>query len=118
MQNQDTTYNGWTNYETWAVKLWIDNEEGTQRYWEYMAREAVRRQYKDRAKCELADELRLEHEEAAPDIAGTVYSDLMNAALSSVNWYEIAENIIGDLEDDEDEDDEDEDEDDEDDEDQ
>lgn len=20
----DTTYNGWTNYETWAVNLWLD----------------------------------------------------------------------------------------------
>jgi hypothetical protein len=21
----DTTYNGWTNYETWATALWLDN---------------------------------------------------------------------------------------------
>ena len=25
---QDTTYNGWTNYETWNVALWIQNEYG------------------------------------------------------------------------------------------
>jgi hypothetical protein len=24
----DTVYNGWTNYETWNVALWINNEEG------------------------------------------------------------------------------------------
>ena len=34
----DTTYNGWPNYQTWLVTLWIGNEEGL--YW--AAREYVR----------------------------------------------------------------------------
>ena len=30
-------YNGWANYETWIVKLWLDNEETSYRFWGDMA---------------------------------------------------------------------------------
>jgi hypothetical protein len=76
-------YNGWSNYETWAVKLWIDNDEGSQEYWNERASEA-----KD--VYSLSQELQTEHEENTPAVTG-VYADLLNASLSEVNWHEIAE---------------------------
>lgn len=36
----DETYNGWPNYETWNVALWIDNEEAMQNDALQMARDA------------------------------------------------------------------------------
>lgn len=27
-------YNGWTNFETWNVNLWLDNEQSSQEYWQ------------------------------------------------------------------------------------
>lgn len=96
------TYNGWTNYETWAVKLWMDNEEGTQNYWQEIARETFEDAEADktfskeeRAALTLMDNLKEQHEQALPELQGFA-ADLLNAAMSEVNWHEIAESLISD----------------------
>lgn len=88
------TYNGWTNYETWAVKLWIDNDQGDQgdqEYWLERAKEV-------HGAYELSDMLRTEMQEAMPDLQG-VFADLLQAAIGSVNWHEIAEAMMADAKD-------------------
>jgi hypothetical protein len=109
----DTSYNGWTNYETWCVNLWLSNDQGSYEYVNEMAREAhadatgdevmTRKEY---AALQLADALKNLHEESMPEIPTGVYSDLLTSALGSVNWYEIAKSWIDDMEfDDDDQDD-------------
>lgn len=104
-----TNFNGWTNYETWNVKLWIDNDQGTQEYWKERAQEAFKSATpgecftrEEQAALDLAHTLKQEldndmHEMGVPELPG-FYADLLNAALSEVNWQEIARSFIDDLE--------------------
>ena len=92
----DRKHNGWTNYETWAVNLWLDNEEGTHDYWREQAQSqwnlATPTSYSTREEVAiqcLAEVLKDEHDEARPEMPG-VYGDLLGAALEEVNWREIA----------------------------
>lgn len=91
-------YNGWTNYETWCVKLHMDNEECSQRYWERETKEALRNfEGPEDAADRLADYLKDWHEEElAACKAPGVYGDLLRAAMSEVNWHEIARNLVED----------------------
>ena len=100
----DTRYNGWTNYETWLVNLWMDNEQGSQQFWHDAARECWAESgpkhpnpfvadHEGNARILLADRLKDEHEEARPETTG-VFADLIGAALAEVNWYEIAQALL------------------------
>ncbi len=100
---QDKKYNGWTNYETWAVKLWMDNSEGDQQFFKEMANEAIKTEIvgtngQNMACYHLSQSLKDYFDEANPlGDQATCFTDLLNAALSEVNWYEIAQTLIDDL---------------------
>jgi len=100
-------YNGWTNYETWVVALRMDNDQGSYNAAREQAAEVLEQatedhpEYltpKERAVYILSETFKEEHEEANPLAdAASVYSDLLGAALSEVNWHEIATNVIDEV---------------------
>ncbi len=99
--------NGWKNYETWATALWFSNGQGSVEYWReqavevlsrHSARKADHQRYSD-ATVELADVMKDQTEEGAteegaPRKVHGLYADLLNAALSEVEWRDIAEHYI------------------------
>ena len=105
---EEKGYNGWSSYETWLVKLWIDNDQGSYEYWQQVTAETNGdttnefmhggperiRVYKLAER--LKDEIQGHYEES--EICGTLGYDLMLAAFSEVDWREIAEAMIEEVE--------------------
>lgn len=98
------SYNGWSNYETWAVSLWIRNEEGTSLDAIESAKERgddspVSLTIKESATRRLAEVLKdWVSEELVPDLGATLAAELLRAALSKVDWYEIASHYVEEAE--------------------
>jgi hypothetical protein len=80
--SEQTEYNGWSNYETWLVSLWLDNDRLT-----YNALESIKAEdLSVQSKAEELEELVRELYEFEP--VGIV-ADFVNAAFGRVNWVEI-----------------------------
>lgn len=83
------SYNGWSNYETWAVALWIDNEQGSQEWAVDLACEVVASET-EHPRSDLADRLHEELDAEMPNLGASMFSDLLNAAWGEVDWRELA----------------------------
>ena len=100
----DTKYNGWTNRETWLYGLWFDGDydaELAQSAWddaeanEYSTREQA-------ARIALADTLKGNFDEYLEQAIGEasnsgIVADLLSGAVSAINWFEISENLLEDV---------------------
>ena len=86
--NVKYTYNGWTNYETWLACLWLSENEHSYRL--LMSVKDIDDDVYGQAEW-LGEQMRmqLDQEIAVP----CLWSDLLNAAFSQINWREIVENL-------------------------
>ena len=84
------SYNGWDNYETWAVKCWLDNEEGTYEHARTLTEHLSEPGH-------LATGIKDWVEEMMPDLGASLAADLLGAVLSKVAWYEIAQAYLEDF---------------------
>jgi hypothetical protein len=85
-QMTDDTYNGYSNWETWNVKLYIDNEQGSYEHWHDIGRDLLHRNTEDRARRELIELLEQARDE------GTLASDAIS--WHRVDFHEIADEIL------------------------
>lgn len=106
-------YNGWKNYETWCVKLWIDNDEGLHNAFRELAEGVVEEITEPAfewctAEDTQANELRCRAEELFLELVvdpvlepmpASVLTDLLNSSLGEVDWREIAESLLEDARD-------------------
>ena len=95
---------GWSNRQTWNVALWLSNEASSYEHWRNVARICRNTERNEcgtdrSANVLLAAHLRGAYEDAVEHVIAdqpSVFSDLLRAALSEVDWLEIAENLLED----------------------
>jgi hypothetical protein len=112
MAERDKSYNGWRNYETWNVHLWLSNEEGDWNHWRAIAQhiadhapesENVKRRIwttDEAARFALADQLKneLRDGDSFPNLPPSMNSDLLRAAFDEVDWHEVAAALLEGIE--------------------
>ena len=83
-------YNGWTNYETWNVALWNDFNDIAEEIYSNDSANAL---------YNLQQHIKDFVEEFNPILDdASMYNDILGAALSQVDYYEIARHYIEELE--------------------
>ena len=75
-------YNGWSNYETWCVNLWMTGDQG---YYEQLC-EIISSHDDLSGQAEaLKGWIRFEYDGEY----SSIWADLINNSLAEVDWYEI-----------------------------
>ena len=88
LETERQSYNGWSNRETWLVPLW----------WNECPVESVEADTKEEAVESLAEQLEDFFHEFHAIPLNDLPADLIGGAVSRIDWREIAEHWIDDIE--------------------
>lgn len=95
-------YNGWTNYETWCVRMWMSNDPGEEMHWYAECEELMQEMEGESSKkivWALGAKMQEHYYDSIPEVEG-MWADLLSAALGECNWDEIASHIVDDVKED------------------
>lgn len=104
----DEKYNGWSNYETWCCNLWLTNDAGDDEMLREWAQECYNNAEADqyftrleRATLDLSDKIKDYIEESQDEFMSHqqtgMFTDLLNSAVSAIDYHEIAEGFMEDV---------------------
>ena len=101
-----TKYNGWSNYETWNFKLWLDNDQDLHNYIisEIKKIKEIGTSHIHEV-SEVSNFLRSYIDDNVPTLKVSdkngFYQDILNGGLREINTHEVAESYLEDLKEDE-----------------
>lgn len=99
----DTTHQGYANYETFAVAVRIDNDQGLQATARGIADEVMSGGGEPTGDNDpglvamrVADRLQMWHEDSMPEL-DSPWSELLRAGWGAVDWLELADQYIAEV---------------------
>ena len=95
MTNQE--YNGWTNWETWNFKLWLDNSEDSYTSVLFLTLEVKEAEEGVFTLSKELESLANDLCEESVTFETGFFADVCNSAIKKVNFYEIAESYLEEL---------------------
>lgn len=101
-------HNGWANYNTWLVYTWMNNDEDSQKFFTEMVKDvytvAEDQEYftkQEEAVIMMAERLKEYFEDKMyfeAESMSSLMRDMLNSAISDVDWHEIASHSVEDME--------------------
>jgi hypothetical protein len=85
----ESDYNGWKNYETWNLNLWVQNDEG---FYGSMVEEL--RDILDRHESDWENVSLAEVRGMFRDVIGSKTPDGVSTSDPAIDWYELSDALL------------------------